>query len=209
VAAIIGSLAVCGISIALWDRRHTGTGGSFKSKAITMGAVAIGLALLAVVIIGSMSGLIIPMALGAVCTLVSILFAVPTNKRTKENTRLLGEILGFKQFIEMAELDRLKALVDQDPQYFYNVIPFAYVLGLSDKWAKKFESIAIEPPTWYYGYDYPFSSWMFWHSFNSSMDRCRANMVSVPQQSKGSVGSFGGGGGFSGGGFGGGGGGSW
>ncbi|MBQ5810678.1 MAG: DUF2207 domain-containing protein, partial [Clostridia bacterium] len=110
-AAIIGSLAVCGISIALWDRRHTGTGGSFKSKAIAMGAVAIGLALLAVVIIGSMSGLIFPMALGAVCTLVSILFAVPTNKRTKENTRLLGEILGFKQFIEMAELDRLKALV--------------------------------------------------------------------------------------------------
>ncbi len=203
------SAIMCAFNIGVWDKKHTGTKGSFRASAFGVGVLTVVLALAAAVAVAAFSGEIVPMALGAAGTLAAMAFAVPTNKRTKENTRLLGEILGFKNFIEFAELDRLKVLVEEDPQYFYGVIPFAYVLGLSDKWAKKFESIAIEPPTWYYGYDYPFTSYMFWHSFNNSMDRCRANMVSVPQQSKGSTGGFGGGGGFSGGGFGGGGGGSW
>lgn len=202
------SAIMCAFNIGVWDKKHTDTKANFVSKSIALGVATVVLALGAAIGVGAYCGAWVPLASAAAATLASIAFAVPTNKRTKQNTRLLGEILGFKQFIEHAELDRLKALVEEDPQYFYDVIPYAYVLGLSDKWAKKFESIAIEPPHWYYGYDYPFSSWIFWSSFNSSMNRCRADMVSVPAQTKVSGSGFGGGG-FSGGGFGGGGGGSW
>lgn len=205
-AIFIASLVFGGLNIGLWDKRHASTKGSFAAGVIALAIITILAALGAAFGIALYSGLILPVFFGAGATLVAMFFAIFTNKRTERNTRLLGEIVGFKQFIEYAELDKLKAMVEQDPQYFYNIIPFAYVLGLSDKWAKKFESIAIAPPDWYYGYDYPFSSWMFWHSFNSSMEHCRANMVSVPSNSSGGSGGFGG---FAGGGFGGGGGGSW
>ena len=108
--------------------------------------------------------------------------------RTEESHRNLEKITGFKKFLETAEKDRLEMLVHEDPKYFYNILPFAYVLDVSDKWVDKFEGIAIEPPEWYSGHG--------------------AFTAAAPRQSS-SGGGSGGGGGVSGGGSGGGGGGSW
>ena len=49
------------------------------------------------------------------------------------------------------EKDKLEMLVNDNPNYFFDILPYAYVLGVSDIWSKKFESIAIAPPTWYVG----------------------------------------------------------
>lgn len=121
-----------------------------------------------------------------------------------------GKLLGLRSFIEKAELPRLKALVEQDPAYYYNVLPFAYVFGLSDVWAKQFESLAVPPPVWYGGgmdvYDLILFNHLIHHSFNDSL----THLHTLSANSGGGGGtSFGGGGGFSGGGFGGGGGSSW
>ena len=43
--------------------------------------------------------------------------------------------------------------MEQDPEYFYHILPYTYALGVSDKWIKKFESIAMQPPRWYNGTD--------------------------------------------------------
>ena len=61
--------------------------------------------------------------------------------------------MGFRRFLETAEKDRLRLLVEQDPQYFYNVLPYAYVLGVSSKWIARFDEIADAPPTWLEGGD--------------------------------------------------------
>lgn len=37
----------------------------------------------------------------------------------------------------------------QDPTYFYNILSYTYVLGVSDKWIKKFESISLQVPSCY------------------------------------------------------------
>ena len=37
----------------------------------------------------------------------------------------------------------------ENSEYFYNILPYAYVLGVSDKWIKKFESISLQAPSWY------------------------------------------------------------
>jgi uncharacterized membrane protein YgcG len=133
--------------------------------------------------------------------------------RTKKGAELLGKILGFKEFIRIAEKDRLEKLVEENPSYFYDVLPYAYVMGLSKKWAKKFEGIAVEKPSWYrggYG-DAAFNTWMFYGMFNSFSRYADATMKVPPANdtSRFSGGSFGGGGFSSGGGFGGGGGGAW
>ena len=56
--------------------------------------------------------------------------------------------------METAEKEKLETLVMENPTYFYDILPYTYVLGISDKWIKKFESIAIEPPQWYGGTDF-------------------------------------------------------
>lgn len=145
---------------------------------------------------------------GIIICIISFVFSFFIRKRTDEAVDILGKINGFKNFLETAEKDKLEALVDDDPAYFYNILPYAYVLGVSDKWMKKFESIAVEPPQWYYGYC-PYNYIMFSHFMRDTINSVSNAMVSMPVQS-GSGGSFSsGGGGFAGGGAGGGGGGSW
>jgi uncharacterized membrane protein len=81
------------------------------------------------------------------------------------------------------------------------------VLGVTDKWAEKFESITQSSPDWYVSNNSTrvFSAAYFASDLNSKTKAIGSTMVSTPSQSGG--GSFGGG--SSGGGSGGGGGGGW
>lgn len=144
-----------------------------------------------------------------VCTYLIYFFYLIVTKRTEYGNKVLGEINGFKKFLETAEKDKLESLVHDDPAYFYNILPYAYVLGVSDAWIKQFEGIAIAPPEWYELAD-TFDYYRFNRSLNRTIHSASRVMNSVPQSSGGS--SSGGGfsgGGFSGGGSGGGGGSSW
>ncbi len=144
-----------------------------------------------------------------VCTYLIYFFYLIVTKRTEYGNKVLGEVNGFKKFLETAEKDKLESLVHDDPSYFYNILPYAYVLGVSDAWIKQFEGIAIAPPDWYESAD-TFDYYRFNRSLNRTIHSASRVMNSVPQSSGGST-SGGGfsGGGFSGGGSGGGGGSSW
>ena len=150
-----------------------------------------------------MECLLIMLSLG----LNSILCALVTN-RTDYGVEIKGKIGGFKNFLETAEKDKLEALVNENPQYFYNILPYTYALNVSSKWIEKFKDITMEPPSWYY-YDgtNPFNSYLFIRTLDRSFDSFEGAMVSTPESSSSSGGFSGGG--FSGGGSGGGGGSSW
>ena len=157
-------------------------------------------------------------------TLISMFFSVIAIAKTDTYTDLLGRVLGFRDFIKTAELDKLNELVEEDPQYFYHIMPYAYVFGLSKKWIKNFEDLPVTAPNWYRGtrsYD-SFDYYMM----GRMMSDCNASVghsIVIPSSGGGGGGfssggggggSWSGGGGFSGGGFsgggaGGGGGGGW
>lgn len=138
----------------------------------------------------------------SICIVLLIIFLGIMKKRTQYGNEMLGKIQGFKHFLEIAEKPQLEELVMRDPEYFYNILPYTYVLGVSNKWMKKFEDIALEAPKWYYGY-VAFDNYAFNKFMNSTYSSISTSMSSSPSDSNGS------GGGFSGGGSGGGGGGSW
>ena len=127
---------------------------------------------------------------------------------TEEFNEVLGEILGFKEFITVTEGDKIKFMLQENPELFYDILPFAQVLGVTNEWENKFASITLEPPSWYYGDGY---SAFDYYIMSRCIRRTSYSLVSRPQESSGSsVGRSGGGGsfgGFSGGGRGGGGGG--
>lgn len=141
---------------------------------------------------------------GLLCVLGLILCLKYLPKRTPYGNEMLGKLKGFKNFLETAEKSKLESMVMENPTYFYDILPYAYVLGVSDKWIKQFESISLQSPSWY---DSPtaFSSVHFCTFLNNTMSSAQRSMSSSPSSSSG--GSSGGG--SSGGGSGGGGGGSW
>ena len=128
-------------------------------------------------------------------------------QKTEYGKKVLEKILGLKQFIETAEKEKLEMLFDENPSYIYDVLSYAGVLGVTKKWAKKFDDLVTEPPSWYYGYSGgSFRTMVFIGAMNRNLNTTSASMISTKSTGKG---FSSGGGGFSGGGAGGGGGGSW
>lgn len=131
------------------------------------------------------------------------------NVDTPYRIEMMGRLLGFKEFIETAEKSRLEHLQHDDPNYYYTILPYAMVFGLSDKWAKLFKDINVEKPDWYDAATpltgYALTNHLTQSLYSSVNDSIKT--ISHDSSSHGSGGS--GGGGFSGGGGGGGGGGSW
>ena len=143
--------------------------------------------------------------IGIICIIGMVICIKYLPKRTPYGNEMLGKIKGFKNYLETAEKEKLEAMVLQNPTYFYDILPYTYVLGVSDKWIKKFESITLRAPEWYDS-DSPFDMPAFNRFMDSTMDSARSVMTSSPSSSSSSSSS---GGGMSGGGSGGGGGGSW
>ena len=48
-------------------------------------------------------------------------------------------MLCFRNYLITAEKNELEALVLDDPDYFYNILPYTYALGISEKWINNFE----------------------------------------------------------------------
>ena len=132
-----------------------------------------------------------------ICSFGMAIFRYLVPKRTPYGTEMLGRIRGFKHFLEVADKDRLEMLVTENPSYFYDILPYTYILGVSDKWIDKFEDIAIEPARWYHGRSL-YSTRAFASSLNTTMSSARMVMTSSPSKGRGGR-SFSGGGGGAGG----------
>ena len=145
--------------------------------------------------------------------LIVIICTLFMSRPTEFRTQMLGRIKGFREFIELAEVDRINKLVETDPDYFYFILPYAYVFGLTDKWAKNFDQLAPHVPDWYDGpMIYMTNPSVFCKTMDTGVRSALSeSMVHTTSSSDFSGGgSFSsGGGGFSGGGGGGGGGGGW
>lgn len=121
---------------------------------------------------------------------------------SEEGMRIKENIEGFEMFIKTAKDDDF---ADKTPEMFDKYFAYAYVLGLENEWASKFEEIlkqANYTPSWCS--DYMFVSGVFdCSSFTSSFSTSISSGVSSASTAPSSSSSSGGGGGFSGGGGGG------
>jgi len=135
---------------------------------------------------------------GIVCITIMFFCIKHMKKRTKYGNELLGKIKGFRNFLETTEKPRLEKLVIQNPEYFYKILPYTYVLGVSDKWIKKFENIALSAPKWYSGRR-SFQLAAFGSFMSSAMIAASQAMSASPSSSSSGGGSSGGGSGGGGG----------
>jgi uncharacterized membrane protein len=140
---------------------------------------------------------------------------------TPDGRRITDEIEGFRQYLGVAERDRLNALnPPQDtPELFEKYLPYAIALDVENAWGKRFAGVlaamAIDPnrdDTWYSGRrDWVNDPQGFTTYLGSTLRETVASASTPPGSSGGSDSSSSGsdGGGSSGGGGGGGGGSGW
>lgn len=140
---------------------------------------------------------------GTICFLIAGICYYEMLKPNFKGRILKGKLLGLKKFIKVAEKERLEKMVEENPQYFYKILPYAYLLGVSDVWVKQFEGIAVPPPLWAIDSVYNIQNF---EGFTDVFQKAVAPSIENGGISQTSSSGFGG---FSGGGFGGGGGSSW
>ncbi|MGC2111641.1 MAG: DUF2207 domain-containing protein [Candidatus Korobacteraceae bacterium] len=139
---------------------------------------------------------------GLIAAVIVLLFARIMTAKSLTGVRTKVEILGFQEFINRVDADRLKRM---PPDTFEKFLPYAMALGIEHRWAKAFEGIVQNPPAWYVGPTpyVGFNPIFFAGSMHAMATDAHQAFVAAPRAS--STGSGWGGGGFSGGGFSGGG----
>ena len=172
--------------------------------------------LVLVVALNTGRGATIPViAIGVLSLLTVVFFAIIMKRPTIRGRQLLDEMLGFKDYLEIAEKDELNLRnpPQKTPALFETMLPYALALGVEQAWSEKFAAMLASirnpdgsgySPTWYNGHWSTSNLMSSTNSLTGGLNSAVSSAVTPPGSSSG-----GGGGGFSGGGGGGGGGGGW
>jgi uncharacterized membrane protein YgcG len=148
-------------------------------------------------------------------SLTMVFFAIIMKRPTLRGRKLLDEMMGFADYLEIAEKDELNLRnpPEKTPQLFEALLPYALALGVEHAWSEKFAAVLASirnpdgsaySPGWYNGTWNASNLSNATNSLSSGLNSAVSSSVTPPGSSSG-----GGGGGFSGGGGGGGGGGGW
>ena len=168
------------------------------------GAVTLLLGIALIFLLGLTLGLGVVGVAVALVGIVVMFAALAAPARTAAGTAVLAQTLGFKKYLETAEVNQLR--FEEENDIFSRYLPFAIAFGAADHWTRVFADAAAEGhpvpiPTWYVG------TAAFWSTdgFDGFTDFTSGGGLTAPTASGGSGFS----GGSVGGGVGGGGGGGW
>ena len=207
---LVPSFMACMVSMQLG--KHMAAANTVKEKLRSTGPLLFFVAFIFVFILIALSqtGLmpfgaaVVDTAIFLISLVLSMIAAGHINRMTEYGRKAVEKILGYREFIDKAEKDKIKRLSEENPGTFYKTLPYAMAFGLEEKWTEAFRDISIEPVSWYTG-DIMMAATFGrrWHYAYSSRIMPQNNMP------RGGVGTFRGSSGHAGGGFSGGGGSSW
>lgn len=93
-------------------------------------------------------------------------------KRTDEAQAMYGRMLGFKNFLRLAKVSEMEKLLEENPDYYLDILPYCMIMGLSKRLDKKTEFLAA--PEWADGFSAKrFASSLFCSVKRSAITRKR------------------------------------
>src|SRR5208282_5269005 len=106
------------------------------------------------------------------------LFARVMTAKTVKGARTRVAVLGFQEFMNRVDADRLKLM---PPTTFEKFLPYAMALGVEHHWAQAFAGIVKDPPGWYVGPGGGYVPGTFFNPilFSSSMNSMATDMHQV------------------------------
>ena len=69
-------------------------------------------------------------------------------RRSANGMERIAQIRAFRRYLKTANTHHLQLMLNQDGQYFYDVLPYAEALGLGRRFARRFANIQLEPCAW-------------------------------------------------------------
>lgn len=69
-------------------------------------------------------------------------------KRTENGVRIHSDLAGLRRYMKKVTRPELNRILRSNPNYYYELIPFAYAMGVEGKFSKQFDSLRIPACTW-------------------------------------------------------------
>ena len=79
-------------------------------------------------------------AVTLVIWIVSLVFTFLLEKKTSYGDKLASEIKSYKEFLKGFDKDQCANLLKDNPQFFYETLPYTYVFGITKNWLKEINS---------------------------------------------------------------------
>lgn len=86
-----------------------------------------------------------------VCTIISGYFAVKTPKNSSYGNQMHQRIEDYKNYLSAIKKQELEKEIKENPDYFDEILPYAFILGVSKKLVKKYD-FEVDATNRYYNY---------------------------------------------------------
>ena len=93
--------------------------------------------------------LLIIYVLELVMIILSIILYVKLPLRTKFGNEYLGQVDGFRLSLLNMNKNQLQEILNNNPNYFYDMVPYASVFGILNEWMSKGKGLITNRPEWH------------------------------------------------------------
>lgn len=69
--------------------------------------------------------------------------------RAVGNAKIVSQLLSLRHFINNASNAEVAVICAHDQDYYYKVLPYAFIFSMMEKWSKKFRWMQIPEPDWF------------------------------------------------------------
>lgn len=94
------------------------------------------------------SAVVVPVIIIGV-SFICLWLTVIMKARARGNAVANNRVDGLRRFIATAKEKEITSILRDNPYYYYQILPYAFQFSQMEKWAKKFQYMGIQPPSWY------------------------------------------------------------
>ena len=83
------------------------------------------------------------------CYILMLVLVLLMKARGKENAKLVAKYRSLRRFIYKAEPKDVEEFYRENPDYYYDMVPYAYLFQGLESWARTFRWMDVADPVWY------------------------------------------------------------
>lgn len=116
---------------------------------------------------------IVYVTISIILTILYACILIIMEKKTYYGRQLSTRLISLRQFVRRATSTQLSNLLYDNPYYFEDMLPYVYVFDIVDIWGKKFTSIPLQAPFWFFHASANANSTIYWMS---TLDKALENI---------------------------------
>ena len=87
-------------------------------------------------------------AIGIIWSALAGIMGAWGGKRSENGTRICSDLNGLRRYMKKVTRTELLRILRSNPDYYYELIPFAYAMGVDRRFSNQFESLRIPACNW-------------------------------------------------------------